>query len=223
MNNNKLKVLILFLCIGQVIWAQEVMYNTANETLMQKDYTKIQGSPYLFKDWNKGTLYDIKDNVLALPAINFNGDIGKVVIQEEDNIIELNENLYNRIEIMVDGKKEVLVNRITPIDLTYYRAIYQSETHQALEKFESKLKEDDTVGTYGASGKRSKFINKTKFFLFKDGKLHEVNRNNKKIIEFLKSARLKGYLKKNKLNLKKDEDLVKALAYYESSMTKDKK
>ena len=223
MNNKNLKLLVLFVCLAQVGWAQEVMYNTANETLMQKDYSKIEGSPYLFKEWHKGTLYDIKDNATTEAAINFNGDTGKVVIQEEDKIIELNENLYNRIEIMVDGKKEVLVNRITPIDLTYYRAIYQSEMHQALEKFESDLKEDDGVGTYGASSKRAKFMNKTKFFLFKDGKLHQVNRNNKKLVEFLKSPRLKGYIKKNKLNLKKDEDLVKALAYYESSMMKNKK
>lgn len=220
MNNKNLKLLILFLCLGQLVWAQDVMYNTANETLMQKDYSKVQGSPYLFKDWHKGTLYDIKDKPTAATAINFNGDTGKVVMQEDDKIIELNENLYNRIELMVDGKKEVLVNRVTPIDLTYYRAIYQSEMHQALERFESDLKEDE-VGTYAASSKRAKFMNKTKFYLFKDGKLHQVNRNNKKIIDFLKSPRLKGYLKKNKLNLKKDEDLVKALAYYESSMLKN--
>lgn len=221
MNNQKLRLLFFFLLVGHIAWAQDPLYNSNNEALMQKKYSKVEGSPYLFKDWHKGNLYDIKDNVTPHSAINFNGDTGKVEIQEDDKVIQLNENLYNRIEIMVDGKKQVLVNRVSPIDLTYYRAIYQSDLHQALERFESTLKEDE-VGTYGASKTRSKFVNKTKFYLFKDGELHEVNRNKKKLVEFLKSARLKSYIKKNKLNIKKDEDLVKALAYYESSMKKKK-
>lgn len=52
--------------------------------------------------------------------------------------------------------------------------------------------------------------------------MKEVNRNIKKLIDYLKFVRLKGYVKKNKLNFKKDEDLVKVLVYYESSMMKNK-
>lgn len=206
----------------QLSFAQgDPMYNSNNEVLTEQRYSKIQGSPYLFKAWNKGNLYDVKDQVLPHASINFNGETGLLEIKEDEKTIQLNQNLYNRVEIMVDGKKKVFVNRVTPVDLTYYRAVYQSDIMQFLEKFESKLKEED-VATYGASKSRSKFVNKTKYFVFKEDKMHEVSRNSKKLVAFLKSPRLKGYIKKNKLNLKKDEDLVKALAYYESSLTKDK-
>jgi|GEM_PF-2132949 len=206
----------------QLTFAQsEPMYNSNNEVLTEQRYSKVQGSPYLYKSWNKGHLHDIKDQILPHASINFNGESGLLEIKEDEKTIQLNQNLYNRVEIMVDGEKKVFVNRVTPVDLTYYRAVYQSDIMQFLEKFESKLKEEE-VATYGASKSRSKFINKTKYFVFKAGKMHEVSRNSKKLVAFFKSPRLKGYIKKNKLNLKKDEDLVKALAYYEGSLTKNK-
>lgn len=224
----RIKPNVLFLLAFCMLFAVQLsfaqgdpMYNSNNEVLTEQRYSKIQGSPYLFKAWNKGNLYDVKDQILPHASINFNGETGLLEIKEDEKTIQLNQNLYNRVEIMVDGKKNVFVNRITPVDLTYYRAVYQSDIMHFLEKFESKLKEED-VATYGASKSRSKFVNKTKHFVFKEGKMHEVSRNSKKLVAFLKSPRLKGYIKKNKLNLKKDEDLVKALAYYESSLTKDK-
>ncbi len=222
MNKQKLTTLLVFLFLGSIMQAQsDPMYNSNNEVFTEKRYSQVQGSPYFNKEWNKGSLYDVKDQVLPHASINYNGETGLFEIREDEKTIQLNENLYNRVEIMVDGKKQVFVNRITPVDLTYYRAIYQSEIMQFLEKFESTLKEEE-VATYGASSSRSKFVNKTKYYIFRDGKMKEVNRNTKKLIDHLKSARLKGYVKKNKLNLKKDEDLVKALAYYESSMMKNK-
>ncbi|MBX2874906.1 MAG: hypothetical protein KTR30_22475 [Saprospiraceae bacterium] len=222
MNKQNLTTLLVFLFLGSGAWAQgDPLYNTNNEVFTEKRYSKVQGSPYFNKEWNKGNLYDIKDKVLPHASINYNGETGLMEIKEEEKTIQLNQNLYNRVEIMVEGKKQVFVNRITPVDLTYYRAVYQSDIMQFLEKFQSTLKEEE-VATYGASKSRSKFVNKTKFYIFRDGKMEEVNRNTKKLVEHLKSARLKGYVKKNKLNLKKDEDLVKALAYYESSMMKNK-
>lgn len=222
MSKQKLTTLLVFLFLGSLIQAQgEPMYNTNNEVLTEKRYSKVQGSPYFNKEWNKGNLYDIKDQVLPHASINYNGETGLIEIKEDEKTIQLNQNLYNRVEIMVDGQKQVFVNRVTPVDLSYYRAIYQSEIMQFLEKFESTLKEEE-VATYGASSSRSKFVNKTKYYIFKDGKMSEATRNTKKLVAHLKSARLKGYVKKNKLNLKKDEDLVKALAYYESSLMKNK-
>jgi len=222
MNKQNLATLVVFLFLGSISWAQgDPLYNTNNEVFTEKRYSHVQGSPYFNKEWNKGNLYDVKDQVLPHASINFNGESGLLEIKEDEKTIQLNQNLYNRIEIMVDGKKQVFVNRITPVDLTYYRAIYQSDIMQFLERFESTLKEEE-VATYGASKSRSKFVNKTKYYIFKDGKMNEVTRNNKKLVDHLKSARLKSYIKKNKLNLKKDEDLVKALAYYESSMMKNK-
>lgn len=222
MSKQKLTTLLVFLFLGSIMQAQsDPMYNSNNEVFTEKRYSQVQGSPYFNKEWSKGSLYDVKDQVLPHASINYNGETGLFEIREDEKIIQLNENLYNRIEIMVDGKKQVFVNRITPVDLTYYRAIYQSDIMQFLEKFESTLKEED-VATYGSSSTRSKFVNKTKYYILRDGKMKEVTRNTKKLIDHLKSARLKGYVKKNKLNLKKDEDLVKALAYYESSMMKNK-
>lgn len=222
MNKRNLTTLLVFLFLGSISWAQgDPLYNTNNEVFTEKRYSNVQGSPYFNKEWNKGNLYDVKDQILPHASINFNGESGLLEILEDEKTIQLNQNLYNRVEIMVDGKKQVFVNRITPVDLTYYRAVYQSEIMQFLERFESTLKEEE-VATYGASKSRSKFVNKTKHYIFKDGKMTEVTRNNKKLVDQLKSARLKSYIKKNKLNLKKDEDLVKALAYYESSMMKNK-
>ncbi|MEZ5044950.1 MAG: hypothetical protein R2828_33940 [Saprospiraceae bacterium] len=220
MNKKKCVLLACFLLSNLFAFSQgATLYNSNNEVLTEKRYNNTQGTPYFYKDWSKGTLYDIKDQPLAHTHINFNGESGLLEIKEGEKVIQLNQNLYNRIEITTEGQKHVFINRVTPLDLTYYRAIYQSEVMQFLEKFESELKEEE-VATYGASKFRSKFVNRTKSFLFKDGKLNEINRNNKKVVEFLQSPKLNSYLKKNKLNVKEDADLIKLLAYYESGLKK---
>lgn len=224
---NKLTVVVPFLLIAIFPLAQAsaqlvTFANSNNEVLTERRYSQVQGSPYYFKSWQKGTIKDIKGNSSANASINFNGETGLVEVKEGERIIQLNENMYNEIEIVVDGNRHTFVNRLTPIDLTYYKAIYQSENMQFLAKFESVLKEEEEVATYGASKSRTKFVNKTKYYIFQDQTMKEVTRNTKKLMEQLKSPRLKSYVKKNKLNLKKDEDLVKALAYYESSLAKKK-
>ena len=224
---NKLTVVVQFLLIAIFPLAQAsaqlvTFANSNNEVLTEKRYSQVQGSPYYFKSWQKGTIKDIKGNSSSNTSINFNGETGLIEVKEGERIIQLNENLYNQVELMVDGDKHIFVNRLTPVDLTYYKAIYQGEIMQFLARFESELKKEDDVATYGASKSRTKFVNKTKYYIFQDQELKEVTRNTKKLIEHLKSPRLKSYVKKNKLNLKKDEDLAKALAYYESSMMKNK-
>lgn len=215
---NKLIPIVAFLICTVPAFAQfGQIHNSNNEVMLENRYTKVEGSPYLFDEWSEGTIYSSNGEILQHPAVNFNGQNGKIEIRELDNkIIALNAMLYNKIEIEADGQKHVFSNRLQgPADLTYYRVIYGGDGLYFLEKFESDIKEED-VANYGVSKSRNRFVRSAKNYLLQDGKLEFTPRSTSKILKLFNSSPLDKYVKKEKLNLKEDADLRKALAYYES-------
>lgn len=195
-------------------------YDSNNTVLTQNRYDKVGGSPYLLSDWSKGTLYPIKGEPIPHQNVNFNGATNKFDIVEGESLIQLNAALYNKVDLMQDGKTYHFVNRLSPDDLTYYLVLHQGEDYLFLEHFESDLRSQGA--NYGVSADKEKFINRTQYYIWKDGQLHDINRNTNKIIEFFGSAALKKEVKSKKLNLKKDEDLTAALSFYDQRQAKKK-
>lgn len=217
MNTNNLPLLIICLFFTATVSAQfEPMYNSNNEVFTENRYSKVKGSPYLFDDWSKGTIYAADGEVQPHNQINFNGQNGKVEVKEGgDKIIALNAKLYNKIEIEVDGQKHVFANRLRgEKDLTYYEVIYGGKDLYFLKKFESDIKEDD-VANYGVSKSQNRFVPETRHYILRNGQMEFTPRSKGKILKFFNSSKLKKYVKKEKLNLRDDTDLRKALAYFE--------
>lgn len=215
---NKLKLLIGLLFLSSTAMAQfSAMHNSNNEIITENRYSKVEGSPYLFDDWQKGTIYSSDGQILPYDEINFNGQNGKVEVREADKkIIALNALLYNKVEVLVESEKYVFANRLqSPTDLTYYHVIYAGTKLSFLKKFESDIKEED-VANYGVSKSKNRFVSSTKHYILQDNNLTFTPRSKGKILKFLNSTKLEKHIKKEKLNLKDDADLQKALSYYES-------
>lgn len=211
---------LIFLLLSVAAIAQNNLYNSNNQVLMQNRYEKIEGSPYLLEGWTKGVLHPLKGEPIRQDKINFNGASGKFDIVESNVFIELNAALYNKVELMHNGMDYVFVNRVTENDLTYYRLLHEGDGYLFLEKFESDLKSQGA--NYGVSAEKEKFIPRTRHFIWKDGKLESINRSTKKILEYFDSAALKKEVQSKKLNLKEDADLSAALSYYDQRRAEKK-
>ncbi|PHN03806.1 hypothetical protein [Flavilitoribacter nigricans] len=212
-------ILSFFLALITIsVSAQNNFYNQNNQVLMQDRYDKIDGTPYLLEDWGTAVLYPLKGESLRHAKINYNGTTGTFEIVEGDAYIELNAALYNKVELNYKGKTYTFVNRLKPDDVTYYMVLHEGKDYLFLEHFEADLRSQGA--NYGVSADQEKFVPVTNNYVWKDGTLHDINRNTKKIVSFFDSPALKKEVKNKKLNLKDDADLSAALSYYDQRQEK---
>jgi len=100
-------------------------------------------------------------------------------------------------------------------DLKFYEAIYIGSDIEAYKKSKSvKLRND--IGNYTTADATYKYSTSEELFFLKNETLSKIKRNQKKILAFLKSKRLKSIIKKNQLNVKKDDGLAALLKEYDS-------
>jgi hypothetical protein len=103
---------------------------------------------------------------------------------------------------------------MTAADINYYQVIYQGKKVSFLEKVFAEIKGVSTT-EYNAYKYQGDFEQQTKNYVLRDGQIEEIYRNKKKILSFLDSKELEKFVKEEKLNFKKNEDLIKAFEFYE--------
>lgn len=184
--------------------------NVHGDPLLEKEYVDIKGSPYLDDEWIDGTvkLQDGSEHTMPLkfdlvknyPC--FRGDNGETLkflakvtqFSISNNLFEngypkignLNPNSY--YQLLIDGKVQLLkyIGKEISIEKDYSSA--------------NSIKQFDEVIDY---------------YLYKNDKMYDI-RDRKSIISALgsTSAGVEKYINDNKLNLKKEKDLITLVNYY---------
>ncbi len=75
-----------------------------------------------------------------------------------------------------------------------------------------------TDAEYSAYNYIGSFDKDLKTFIVKDGQRHEIFRNKNKILKFFDSDALKKYVKSERLNFNKDEELGRAFRFMEGNL-----
>lgn len=188
------------------------------DPITQNRYSGVKGSPYLFEDWMPGKIFEFEGETIQLDKINFNTENGKIEVMDDKGAITIiNEVLYHKVEIEIADKVHTFSNRLAKGDINYYKIIYRGKNLGFMEKTISEIQRDAT-SDYNAYSYTGSFDTKTNYYILKDGTVREVFRSKKKILDFLGSTELAQFVKKEKLNLKKDSDLVKAFEFMESQI-----
>ncbi len=179
-------------------------------------YTGILGSPFLFKDWIKGSVatskgvyqnielkYDAYENTLLFKredkSFEFEDDVKEFILMR--NVPDSNSYQYFIKGIIADGlsaQKYVQVLSIGKIKLYKLNARLMTEVSQINE------------------GIKKSFTNVTKYFAGEDGHIQEINLNKKDIIQLLKDKdqEVQQFIKANSLNLKKEDDVAALINYH---------
>lgn len=179
-------------------------------------YTGILGSPFLFKDWIKGTVvtskgiyqnvelkYDAYENTLLFNKENksfeFEDDVKEFILMR--NVMDSNSYQYFIKGILANGlnsQKYVQVLSKGKIKLYKLNARLMTEVSQVNE------------------GIKKSFTNVTKYFAGAEGHIEQVNLNKKEVLQLLKDkdADMQQFIKDKSLNLKKEEDVTSLVNYY---------
>ena len=221
---SKLYFGLLFCCLSilttTTLLAQETDVLMTNSRSIDKDrYKGVKGSPYQFEDWRKGKIISADADVIEGVLLNFNGKTEGFEIKKGDNFIELDPKWYIRV-LLEDESGETVTfqkNFLPPLANKFTRVVYKGKNLSIVEDFIAKI-EIKVVNNVGKKEEFKRFYNKRNFFLIKDKKITLLKTKKKSLYALLghKSA-LESFVKKEKLRLSNEADLIKLFTFYEES------
>lgn len=184
-------------------------------------YKGTQGSPYFFTDftdgWIKGTDGVEYDRV----KMNYNGHTETFEVLQGDRFIELQESPYESISLLEPETQDTITFiRGVHADLRgkFIQLLYQSEQSTLVNQFSINFVEN-TVNTVGRKDVLKRFKRQNTYYikLAKEPKLILVKGNKKSWTQaFGNKKTIEAFLKKNKLNLSEEADMVQLLQYIET-------
>jgi hypothetical protein len=219
---NKLKLLVL-LSLSLVSFGKlkaQIVQDVTGRPLIPNKYAELTGDIYFNENWSKGYVksadgkkndsYSLKyDEIEDVPVYLFKEETYTFV----DRIIEFG---------IADSKgiPAIFRNGFKPssktTDKSYFQVVYDGDV-----KFLKKnIKNIITEREYNSATIIKKITTSPLYFLVdRSQNIIQVKRDTKSIIEALKkNEAASNYIKENKLDLRKDLDLIKLLTFYSATV-----
>lgn len=191
-------------------------------------YEGVKGTPYMYEDWREGYVL-FKDKPEDDPKtfkMNINlFDHTLYVVLYDGAIGSLPSKVVKSVHFKTDTEEEEIfmplirkqVESTNFPGLGYYQVVYKGDL--LLVKHHRKIfKEADFKGAYSADIRYDEYKDEKRYFLSTDGLTFEKIKLKGKTLEKLipdMATEIKSISKKEKLNLSKEEDVVKLLAALE--------
>jgi hypothetical protein len=212
------------MCIGQNLVGNLSTFaeSARNFNDMKYSVDGIDGHQYYLDEWGVGKII-INDSINTPQArIQFDLVSGEPII---GNSSKANEGFILRDKavtgFVINNTNFVRIPRsnfLETVDRDYFvTPVFNKENHLLID-YQKVLKEPYVLKNgYNDTDQNKKYVTIKKYYILnKDHKYVAVKLKEKVILKVLsdKTKELKKYIKKNSLKLKKEEDVVKTLEYY---------
>ena len=180
-------------------------------------YTDIQGSPFLYDDWNDGVIV-LNDSQMSHVKLKFDTYSNKFVVNKNDTSYEIS-NAINEIRLFPNNdtsnariyRKGYNINmRLNP--KVYLQVMAEGKT--SLLKYAFKDMEEYTE--YGSAVKIKRFREGQQYFILKDGQYTSTTLTKKNLQDALsdKWPAVSDFLSKKGLNGKDEKSWTAAFRFY---------
>ena len=179
---------------------------------------QIDGKFHLYENWNNtAIIHTLSDDKFLVKRVNLNlqRNSFESKMNNSDSIFSFT---FNNIKKIVIGQA-VYKNFYYNDDNRVYQMLYESEKYKLMKGFEVKL----ISGSANPMVNRpnDKYVRGEDYFIMINGTISQVKLKKKSIFKTLKldklnSSNLDMFVDSNSLSLKKVEDVVKLLEYYNS-------
>ena len=197
----------------------QFMQDINGRVVTEVTYTDVEGSPFLFEDWNTGIVKAVENDKVF------------------DNLKMRYDAYKDEVEYEKDGKMYRLGPEITAFTLptgdalyqfrrgfpavgdqtasSFYRVLSDGNT-KVLKRYEMKMRKEKP---YNSATATQRFTLDEQLYVLKNGVMHPVKTNDKKGIMKLVSdeKNLMNYIiKEEQLNFRTEDDIVKLLEEYDA-------
>ncbi len=184
-------------------------------------YSEIKGSPYFFKDFVEGDIYDIDGKVSKNILLNLNGYTQNIELRKGSGFIELEEPSYSKVEAVTANKKGDMTKTVfVTTDIAQFggrfvQLVYDGKKRKVYNDFLATISEHKTE-TPGKTLTIKRFAPKNRYFMLENAKLVIFKLKKKNVIQQLGHKKeIETFLKKNKIKVESLEGIVKLLEYVE--------
>ena len=191
--------------------------------LTELEFSSIEGSPYANKNFLAGIIYQEDKAVYDKVLLRYNIFSDEIEIKKAENSAETS---YDAL--IKDPKSTVkIANTIyifVPFEGSlenghYFTVISEENAFDLYKKTEVEFSASYIARTSYERDRPAKFTQKNIYFLVsKNGTFYQLPNSKSKIIKVMssKEVEVKSFIKKNKLDIKTENDLVKLVKYYNS-------
>lgn len=213
-------LLLLTLCISTTLFSQRNDLLFTNGQLIEADrYENIEHSPYLFNEWVHGDIKPRSDKEAAIEKVllNYNGYTKRFEARKDKHFIELDESAYSTITI--PSKAMVFKTEIHPkLPNRFMRIVYEGKSFTVVQDFVISLQKREKK-VYAKVNIISEFIKRPTYYIIKNNQATILKPKKKAILELLdNNKQVATYIKKEGLKMKREQDLVQVLRYYEKDV-----
>jgi hypothetical protein len=199
-----------------------------NSIVYNNTYAGVKGSPFLFDHWITGELVLIKDSRFSDVKMKYDMVEDNVLVQNNSGksiypikaivkSFHLKDSLghtYNYINLALAEYSSDFIKNFGFVEILY------DGTNDLIAKRKKHLVHIDAKGGYSENKSYDEFRNSPSeyYWINKEGIATQLKRGKNNILKVLdENGDLASYVKKEKLNLKKEEDIILLFAYIDSN------
>jgi hypothetical protein len=215
-----------FLLLTSLTFILNVKAQTYQTTLggvafKEQNFADVKGSPYVFSDWAIGTVQTSKGIYNNINVMYSELDDQIYFKNKEQEMVQFADPVKDfTLSYQQDGN-QVLAhyrNGYTNIAGSSNNAFFEILTDgkvQLLKKTTKKVREEVV---YGSTESNKNFLTTIRYYIVTPEKGILVKKDKKSVFAALgsKQNELEEYTKKNSIDFKKDDDLVKLITYFNS-------
>lgn len=177
----------------------------------------VQGSPYANEEFVIGKVF-VNDQAPYSGILRYNAYQDGIEMKTEKGIITLLKRDYLRAEIA--GKLYLIENYINngAIRKTYFVEVSKGKARLLLKQGKKFVEERQATSSY-SKDQPAKFEDETSYYIITEGKpAIETRLRTKDVLAALPehNKEVAAFVKKNKLKMKTEEEVMQVLAYYNS-------
>ncbi|WP_231490534.1 hypothetical protein [Pedobacter sp. Leaf170] len=220
----KCLVFILIMTSGNIASAQEFfrLKESIGMPLRSRNYIYTKGTPYFLTDWSAGEVKQADGKIYKDMKLKYD--------QLEDELIfkdSKGEELGFAIPVVefklnytLDGlpKTSLFRNGFAPFKGSTEKNYYEILHDGRIKLAKKNVKRIEQYREYNSASTTKSVIERIKYYTIINNVLTEFKRDNKSIQQVFgeKSVSVLDYITKNNLDFKKDNDLIKVFAFYET-------
>lgn len=191
---------------------------------------KIDNDSFFTAEWCEGSVI-VNTNSKEIPITKLKYDIAedRLLFQNQQGIFEFPKGSVLKFTLSILNEKSNRFQKHTFVaglegfekytPANFFEAIYDGSKIKFLRKTYAELRKS-AASTYGSHTEEYTYVRLEDFYIYKNNKPFLVRKNKKSIVEALGGdvKIWEDFIKTNNLNLKKDDDIIALLKYYETKI-----
>ena len=189
-------------------------------------FKEVEGSPYLFDTWKSGELVTSVGKKVEGLTLKFDAYSNILVLQKEEEEVALMDGAISEFSLFDLEGKQMLFRKF-PLgkmgkqvfaQILFYGKLILVKHHKV-----SRVRKENNSGGYGDAGnmKETEHFSHTNVYYIKQKEsdtFEPFKPNRKAMLKMLPDHQdeITSYMKKEKLKLKDDDEIIQLLQYYES-------